>query len=72
METMPHPVTSNPVPDRIAVTPDEAAWLLGVSRSRIYELLNAGDLPSVKIGRSRRIPRQALVDFVAELECRAA
>ncbi len=55
-------------PERIALSPDEAAYLVGISRSRVYELMAAGELRSVKIGRSRRIPRQALLDYIEALD----
>jgi excisionase family DNA binding protein len=42
----------------------EATRFLAVSRSKVYELMDAGQLPFVKLGRSRRIPRQALVELV--------
>ena len=45
--------------DRVA----EAARFLGLSRSNIYELMGAGKLPFVKIGRSRRIPHRALIEL---------
>jgi excisionase family DNA binding protein len=32
----------------------EAARELGISRSKVYELLADGELPSVRIGRTRR------------------
>jgi excisionase family DNA binding protein len=41
---------------------------LGVGRSTVYELLAEGTLPSVKIGRARRITRTAIDDFVASLK----
>jgi len=37
-----------------------------LSRSKLYELMNEGVLPFVKIGRCRRIPHRALVDLVAK------
>jgi|GEM_PF-823703 excisionase family DNA binding protein len=37
-----------------------AASYLGVSRSFIYKLIANGDLPSVKIGHSRRVPIRAV------------
>jgi excisionase family DNA binding protein len=41
--------------------PVEAAHLLGISRSRIYEPLNGGSLPAIRLdGRTWRIPRAAL------------
>ena len=51
--------------DRLLLTPSEAADLLGLSKSYIYELLASNALPSITIGRARRIPRHALEDFVA-------
>ena len=44
----------------------EAAQHLGISRSKLYELLSAGELPSVRIGRMRRITLSALEKFVAD------
>ncbi len=47
----------------------EAAEFLAVSRSTLYELMDQGRLPYAKIGRSRRIPRRALIDL-AQLSLR--
>jgi excisionase family DNA binding protein len=41
----------------------EAASFLGISRSKLYQLLDQGALAYAKFGRSRRIPRQALLDY---------
>ncbi len=49
---------------KLAFRPDEAAVALGVSRSKVYELLNAGLLASVKIGGVRVIPIEALRKLV--------
>jgi excisionase family DNA binding protein len=38
-----------------------AAEFTGLGRSKLYELMDAGQLPFVRIGRTRRIPRRALV-----------
>jgi excisionase family DNA binding protein len=43
----------------------DAARFLGVSRSLIYKLMNAGVLPSAKIGNSRRIPIRAVRELAA-------
>ena len=43
----------------------KAAEFLSISRSKLYELMDNGELPFVKIGRSRRIPRQAVVELAA-------
>jgi excisionase family DNA binding protein len=47
---------------------EEAAQLLGVGRTMVYELLRSGRLRSVKLGGARRITPAALADLVAELE----
>ncbi len=51
----------------ILLTPTEAAAALGVGRSKLYELLQAGVLESVHIGTCRRIPSDALYALVARL-----
>jgi len=47
-------------------TPQSAAARLSVGRSTVYELLRAGDLKAVHIGRSVRIPESELSAFVAK------
>ena len=49
------------------VTIPEAAEFLRISRTGLYKLMNQGALPYVKIGRSRRIPRRAVVNLVASV-----
>jgi len=51
--------------DRIS----EASHFLGISRSSLYELMENGELPFCKIGRSRRVPHRALVEFAARHVC---
>ena len=53
--------------DRLAVSPTEAAQLIGVSRPTIYDLLNAErGIPSVKIGSRRVIPVDGLRRWLNE------
>lgn len=49
----------------LLLTVRQAARELGLSRSTIYSLISTGELASIKIGRSRRIPWEAVVAFVA-------
>jgi excisionase family DNA binding protein len=44
----------------------EVGKLLGLGRSTIFELLAAGELPTVRIGRAVRVPRQALDDWIRQ------
>jgi excisionase family DNA binding protein len=53
--------------DKLLFTPEEAAQRLSVGRSTVYELISAGRLHSVRIGASRRIPAEALAEFVDQL-----
>lgn len=41
----------------------EAAAFLGLGRTKVYNLMDTGQLPWVKIGTARRIPRRALIDY---------
>jgi excisionase family DNA binding protein len=43
---------------------DEVAQILGLGRSKTYELIASGALPTVRIGRAVRVPRAALEDWV--------
>lgn len=53
---------------RLLLTPEEAAHALGIGRTKLYQLLADGFLPSVRIGGSRRISTAALDQFVRGLE----
>jgi excisionase family DNA binding protein len=52
---------------RLLLTVPEAADALAISRSKLYELLAAGLVRSVRIDGSRRIPVEALATYVATL-----
>jgi excisionase family DNA binding protein len=53
--------------DKVLLRPEEVAELLGVGRTKVYELMGSGLLRSVKIGGSRRVPKVAVDEFVAKL-----
>lgn len=42
------------------MTVTETAEMLGISRNNAYQLVRAGRIPSVRLGRRLLIPRQAL------------
>lgn len=50
------------------VTVAQAASFLGISRSHVYALMDDGLLVFSKIGRSRRIPKRALL-MLAKQTC---
>ena len=53
---------------RLLYRPEEAATVLGLGRTKVYELMASGELRSVKVGGARRVSATALSDFVAELD----
>ncbi len=67
---MTNPVQSPDLP--ILYRPIDAARLLNLSRSTIFDLLRTGRLRSVKEGRIRLVPASAIADYVALLEKEAA
>ena len=44
--------------------PVEAAEALRVSRSKVYELMNRGAIPWVRVGKVRRVPVEALRQLI--------
>lgn len=52
---------------QLLLRPEEAAKALGVGRSTVFELIRAGELRSVKIGKLRRIPSEAVRQYVEGL-----
>lgn len=46
--------------DRLTLTVEEAARLLGISRALGYELVAEGEVPSIRLGRRIVVPRRAL------------
>jgi excisionase family DNA binding protein len=53
--------------DKLLLKPEEAAEVLSIGRSEVYELIGTGELASVRIGTGRRVPADALVEFVTRL-----
>lgn len=47
------------------MTAKQAAAFLGISVAGVYKLMSLGQLRYAKIGRSRRIPRNALIALAA-------
>jgi excisionase family DNA binding protein len=56
------------LPPTLLLTAEEAAAELRIARRRVFEKIANGELRSVKIGKSRRIPRAALEEYVKGLE----
>ncbi|MEU2345937.1 helix-turn-helix domain-containing protein [Streptomyces sp. NPDC013082] len=49
----------------VALTVAEAARRIGIGRTKLYEYVTSGEIASVKIGSLRRIPAEAVNEFLA-------
>lgn len=56
----------NPSTGRLMYTVGEAAQMLGLGRSTAYELVLAGDLPAIRMGRRWLISPAVLRDLLGE------
>lgn len=54
-----------PPPERRALSVPEVAYLLGCSTPQVRRLLDRDALPVMRIGRTVRVSRKAVEDFVA-------
>ena len=53
--------------ERWLLRPEQAADRLNVSRTKVYELMARGDLESVRVDGCRRVPVEALREYIARL-----
>jgi excisionase family DNA binding protein len=49
-------------------TIEEAAAMLRLGRTKVFDLIRNGRLNSVREGRARRIPPRAIAEYIALLE----
>ena len=52
----------NQYPDILSV--DDLRSALAIGRTKAYELVSTGQIPSFKIGNAIRIPKNSLLDYV--------
>lgn len=52
--------------ERLLLTIPEVAIRLGLGRSLIYLLVMRGEIDSLKVGRARRVPAEALERFIED------
>lgn len=57
---------------KLLLTVPEAAAALGISRSKLYQLIAAGTVRSVRIDGSRRVPVESLTTYIHQLMEEAA
>jgi excisionase family DNA binding protein len=58
--------------DTYLVSVEEAARLLSMSRAKVYDLVLQGLIPSVKVGRSRRVLVEGIQGFIEQLQVEQA
>lgn len=61
-------VDAEPPPRLLYSVPEVAHALGGITTRHVGTLIRAGDLRSVKIGRRRLVPVEAIREYIAELE----
>jgi len=54
--------------EKMLYTLADVAAALGVGRTKVYELVRSGALPSVRIGGSRRVRGEDLATYVDSLQ----
>ena len=54
------------------LTVEQAAVVLGIGRTKVYELIGAGELRTVHIGKSTRVRRDEIRGFITRLAGEAA
>jgi excisionase family DNA binding protein len=50
----------------ILLRPGTAAELLSISKSKLYELIQRGEVPHTRVGGMLRVPRSAVEGFAAQ------
>jgi excisionase family DNA binding protein len=58
---------SDSLTSQLLLTAEQAAATLAICRTKVYDLLRKGQLESVQIGTSRRIPYVALTKYMQNL-----
>ena len=56
---------------KVLLTVEEVAHKLSVGRNAVYGLMNRGELGYVTVGRVRRVPVEAIDEFVANARANA-
>lgn len=53
---------------RLAYAPAEVAAIVGLSRSKVMALIASGEIPSLKVGRARRVLHSDVVAWLDSLK----
>ena len=52
--------------EKLTLTIEEAAKILGISRGLAYQAARTGELPTIRFGRRFLVPRHALLKLISE------
>jgi len=52
--------------EKLTLSVEEAAKLLGIGRNLCYDRVKTGEIPAIKIGKRLLVPRSALEKLLAE------
>ena len=66
------PDAERPTDAPLLLKAEEIAKMLGLGRTKVYEMMASGELPVVRIGTAVRVPRQRLLDWIDENTHKAA
>ena len=50
--------------DLLLLNADQVAKMLGMGRTKVYEMIAAEELPVITIGTSKRVPRDRLLRWI--------
>jgi excisionase family DNA binding protein len=59
------PYGQSPEQRKLLLTIEEAAIVMSLGRTLVYELVRRNEITSIKVGRSRRIPVSALRKYIS-------
>lgn len=65
-------ITKNQVELPMLFTVEQVAQILGIGRSTVFQLIKAEKIESIRLGRSRRIPIDAMQNYVDDLRSERA
>jgi excisionase family DNA binding protein len=54
--------------EKLLLKPSEVCQVMGVGRSLVYSLIAQGVIPSVRLGRSIRVPKASLEKWISDQE----
>jgi excisionase family DNA binding protein len=54
--------------DKLLLRPSEVSEMTGIGKSKTYQLISAGVIPAVRVGKSLRVAPDALRRWISELQ----